>query len=104
MTWITGIGTISAIGWDVASNYRSLLEGKDGIGYTQYIDTYHKMILPVGEVKLSNEELISLLSLNSREIYSRTELLAIKAAKEAHDEAVDKCIKKFYPPQLSLAL
>ncbi|MDB5273551.1 MAG: Beta-ketoacyl-acyl carrier protein synthase [Chitinophagaceae bacterium] len=87
MTWITGIGTISAIGWDVASNYRSLLEGKDGIGYTQYIDTYHKMTLPVGEVKWSNEELISFLSLDNRDIYSRTELLAIKAAKEAHDHA-----------------
>ena len=28
----------------------------------------------------------------------------IGVIKEAHDEAVDKCIKKFYPPQLSLAL
>ncbi|HSZ71678.1 MAG TPA: beta-ketoacyl-[acyl-carrier-protein] synthase family protein [Cytophagaceae bacterium] len=87
MTWITGIGTVSAIGLDVASNYRSLLESRDGIGYTQYIDTYHKTILPVGEVKLSNEEFIDWLALDKRDIYSRTELLALKAASEAHTHA-----------------
>ena len=87
MTWITGIGAVSAIGLDVASNYQSLLESKDGIGYTEYIDTYHKTILPVGEVKLSNEQLIDLLALDKGDIYSRTELLSIKAAVEAHAHA-----------------
>lgn len=87
MTWITGIGIVSSIGLDVPANFKSLLDGTDGIGYTQYIDTYHKTILPVGEVKLSNDELVSLLSLDARGIYSRTELLAIKAAKEAYEDA-----------------
>ena len=87
MTWITGIGIVSSIGLDVESNFKSLLDKKDGIGYTQYIDTYHKNILPVGEVKLSNQELISLLSLKENGIYSRTELLAIKASKEAYVDA-----------------
>jgi len=87
MTWITGIGIVSSIGLDVKSNFQSLLEGKDGIAYTQYIDTYHKTILPVGEVKLSNEQLIALLALDQQGIYSRTELLAMKAAKEAYEDA-----------------
>jgi 3-oxoacyl-(acyl-carrier-protein) synthase len=87
MTWITGIGIVSSIGLDVHANFQSLLEGKDGIGYTQYIDTYHKNILPVGEVKLSNKELVSLLSLDAQAFYSRTELLAIKAALEAYTDA-----------------
>lgn len=87
MTWITGIGAVSAIGLDIASNYQSLLKSQDGIGYTEYIDTYHKRILPVGEVKLSNEQLIDMLTLDKRDIYSRTELLSIKAAKEAHEHA-----------------
>ena len=87
MTWITGIGIVSSIGLDVESNFKSLLDKKDGIGYTQYIDTYHKNILPVGEVKLSNQELISLLVLKGNGIYSRTELLAIKASKEAYVDA-----------------
>jgi len=87
MTWITGMGAVSAIGLDVASNYQSLLQRRDGIGYTEYIDTYHKTILPVGEVKLSNEQLIDLLSLDKRDIYSRTELLSIKAASEAYAQA-----------------
>ncbi len=83
--YITGIGIISAIGNDVSHNLDSLLQGRHGIGPITHTETIHKGIIPVGEVKLSNEELRDLACIPAgfhKEI-TRTTLLGLIAAREA---------------------
>ena len=79
---ITGSGIICAIGTDKGSVLNSLLEKKTGISTMQHLTSIHKE-LPVGEVKLSNEELKSLLGIVSDEDISRTTLLGTYALKQA---------------------
>lgn len=87
--YITGIGVISAIGFNVQENFQSLKIKKTGIEPIDFLNFKEKML--VGEVKLSNEELIN--QLNVIAPISRTSLLGIAAAKEAwgenqHDDAI----------------
>ena len=56
---ITGSGIICAIGTDKESVLNSLQKKQSGIGTIQYLQSDHKE-LPVGEVKMSNEELKTL--------------------------------------------
>ena len=79
---ITGMGVVSAIGNDVAENYDSLRKGKSGICRVQYLDTEHTEF-PVGEVKLSNEELCQALNIPYTNMESRTDLLGMLAVREA---------------------
>ena len=79
---ITGSGIICAIGTDRKSVLNSLREKKTGIGTIQHLSYIHKE-LPVGEVKLSNEELKYLLGIVSDEDISRTTLLGTYALKQA---------------------
>ncbi len=80
---ITGMGIISAIGNNVQENLDSLKNGKTGISEIKKIDTAHKNEIKVGEINLSNEELISQIGLPSPNNYSRTALLGVVAAKQA---------------------
>lgn len=80
---ITGIGIVSAIGLNVAENLFSLENGKSGVGRIQYLDQKGDYL--VGEVKSSNQELISNLGVKSQPI-SRTSLLGLAAAREAWGE------------------
>ena len=84
--YITGAGVVSAIGCGKAETLRSLLDGKSGVGRVRYLKTEHTE-LPVGEVKMSNEELCKALELNPEKTHSRTKLLGILALKEALEEA-----------------
>ncbi len=84
--YITGAGVVSAIGCGKEETLKSLLDGKSGIGRVRYLKTEHTE-LPVGEVKMSNEELCKALELNPEETHSRTKLLGIIALKEALEEA-----------------
>lgn len=84
--YITGAGVVSAIGCGKEETLKSLLDGKSGIGRVRYLKTEHTE-LPVGEVKMSNEELCKALGLNPEESHSRTKLLGIMALKEALEEA-----------------
>jgi len=77
--YITGMGVISAIGLNVQENYQSLKDKKTGIEPIRFLN--YKEPLLVGEVKLSNESLISQLNVTSP--ISRTSLLGLMAAKEA---------------------
>tara|TARA_R110001592_G_scaffold79111_3_gene237015 strand:- start:5301 stop:6479 length:1179 start_codon:yes stop_codon:yes gene_type:complete len=77
--YITGIGVISAIGFNVQENYQALKNKKTGIEPARFFK--YKTKLLVGEVKLSNQEIIS--QLNVSVPISRTSLLGIVAAKEA---------------------
>ena len=55
---VTGVGVVSAIGIGKAETLQSLLNAKTGIGQVRYLHTEHND-MPVGEVKLSNEELMA---------------------------------------------
>lgn len=86
--YITGLGAISAIGNNVAENLDSLLAMRSGIGAMQLLNSNLKSILPVGEVKLTNVQLLKILNINdSNRLYSRTALLAMVAANEAYHHA-----------------
>ncbi|MGN7720653.1 beta-ketoacyl-[acyl-carrier-protein] synthase family protein [Chitinophaga sp. 22620] len=85
--FITGIGMISAIGNNVEENFRSLRAQQSGLGYTRYIDTIHQNILPVGEVKLSTEELAELAGKPGSPEFTRTTLLGLTAMQEALQSA-----------------
>ncbi|MCD4793436.1 MAG: beta-ketoacyl-[acyl-carrier-protein] synthase family protein [Bacteroidales bacterium] len=81
--YITGIGVVTAIGNNVAENFKSLKEKKSGISKITQLDTVYKDEIPVGEVKLTDDELLQILNLNKNDAYTRNALLGIKAAKEA---------------------
>lgn len=86
--YITGLGTISAIGNNVGESYQSLIAKRSGIGAMQLLNSNLKDTLPVGEVKLTNEKLLKILNISdSNRIYSRTALLAMVAAREAYNHA-----------------
>lgn len=81
--FITGIGVISGIGLDVEENYNNLCASKSGIGHMTILDSFYKDKLPVCEIKKSNTELVKLLGLDAEKTYSRGDLVALKAVKEA---------------------
>lgn len=76
--FITGYGTISSIGKNVEETFEALLSEKSGIkqGFNA-----HTKRFKVGEVDLTNEELMSTFHLKTNG--SRTALLGMVAAKEA---------------------
>ncbi len=78
---ITGIGIVSAIGCNCAETLQALLEQRSGIAPMRYLHSVHTEY-PVGEVKLSNDELRQRLGLGNEPI-PRTSLLGIMAAREA---------------------
>jgi 3-oxoacyl-(acyl-carrier-protein) synthase len=84
---VTGMGGISAIGTTVPEMLKSLESGQSGIGPIRWLDTRHRNHLPVGEVKLSDQELAEELGLDSAHVHSRTTLLALKACREAWQDA-----------------
>ena len=82
--YISGYGIVSALGVGLSENLQTLRACRSGIGIPQYLETRHQ--LPVGEVKISNKELLGLLRRNNKGM-SRTALLGMLAAREAADMA-----------------
>lgn len=80
--FISGLGLISAIGNNVQEAYLSLSNCKTGIGKVNYLNTRYKDEFVLGEVKLSNNELMDYISSHSSAL-NRTSLLGIAAAREA---------------------
>lgn len=78
---IVGTGVISAIGNTLAENFKSLQQGRSGIGRITLFETAHRDVLPVGEVKLTNN--ILAFRTKSKKTLSRTTLLGLHAAQEA---------------------
>lgn len=76
---VVGAGVISAVGNNLGENIRSFEEHRSGIAPPRYLQTRHDF--PLGEVKLSNEELAVKLGLPLH--LSRTILLSYHAAREA---------------------
>lgn len=83
---ITGEGIISAIGNDKDSVLNSLRSNKTGIGEMKYLKSSHHE-LPVGEVKLSNEEMKAMLGFGASEMISRTTMMGMLAVGQAIEEA-----------------
>lgn len=92
---ITGMGIISAIGNNVQENYDALINAEHGISRVDTIETIQRSEIMVGEVKLTNDQLISQLNLPPENNYSRTALLAVIAAKEAIANSGIVDIKKY---------
>jgi 3-oxoacyl-(acyl-carrier-protein) synthase len=84
--FITGAGIVSSIGNNKKEVLDSLLIGKTGISQLKYLKTDHTEF-PVGEVKLSNEQMVRLLNIQNNTFFTRTSLMGIMALKEALFEA-----------------
>ena len=83
---ITGEGIVSAIGVDKTSVADSLRLCQTGIGEMRFLPSTHRE-LPVGEVKLSNDELKVRLGIPLSHVVSRTTLLGIEAVRQALEQA-----------------
>lgn len=83
---ITGAGIVSSIGLNKEEVLSSLLNRKAGIGALRYLRTEHKEF-PVGEVKLTDDEMASILGIASDIPQTRTSLMGMMALKEALIEA-----------------
>jgi 3-oxoacyl-[acyl-carrier-protein] synthase II len=83
---VTGAGVVSAIGVGKKATLASLLAHRSGVGRMKYLHSVHDD-LPVGEVKLSNDELRELCGSQADENISRTTLLGQLALGEALEEA-----------------
>lgn len=79
---ITGMGIISSIGNNVEENYNALCFGQHGISFPEILKTRHTN-LPVGEIKISNEELVEKLGLPKNHAFTRAALLGSIAGTEA---------------------
>ena len=84
--YITGSGIVSAIGIGKDETLQSLQAAKTGIRQMKYLASSHTE-LPVGEVQLSNEEMMEMLGLEPSPKLSRTALIGSLALKEALEEA-----------------
>ena len=83
---VAGYGIICAIGNDASAVLKSLKAGQTGIGPMRYLQSSHKE-LPVGEVKLSNDEMKQMLGLDKEAIISRTALMGAIAIRQALEHA-----------------
>ena len=82
---ITGEGIICAIGADKASVLESLRCRKTGIASMRFLPSQHRE-LPVGEVKLSDDEMKSLLGIDPSLEVSRTALMGMVAVGQALED------------------
>lgn len=83
---ITGLGIICSIGNDAPSVLDALRHQRLGIRPLEYLESKHKE-LPVGEVQLSNEQMIKMLGIGGDAPMSRTSLMGAIAIKEALSHA-----------------
>jgi len=85
--FITGMGMVTAIGDNVAGNLERLRRKESGLGFTDYINTIYKEVLPVGEVKQDNAALFRMAGIPVQAGFSRTTLLGLVAMQEALQQA-----------------
>ena len=83
---VVGYGIICAIGNDASAVLESLKAGRTGIGPMHYLQSVHKE-LPVGEVKLSNADMLRMLGQDETTIISRTVLMGAIAIRQALEQA-----------------
>lgn len=83
---ITGMGILCAIGNNAQQVLLSLQRKQSGIGPMKYLPSRHTDI-PVGEIKLSTEEMKSMLGIHREEPLSRTSAMGALAVREALQQA-----------------
>ena len=83
---ITGMGILCAIGNNAQEVLVSLQQKKSGIGPMKYLSSIHTDI-PVGEIKLSTDEMKSMLGIRRKEPVSRTSVMGALAVREALKQA-----------------
>ena len=83
---ITGAGIVSAIGIGKDETLKSLLDGTTGISKVHHLKT-NREEFPVGEVKMTNEEMLRILNISPEKAMPRTVLLSIMAMQEALQQA-----------------
>lgn len=93
--FITGIGVISSIGNNSDEVLQSVRKSQTGIKISSTLNTIYRDEIPLGEVKLSDFELMMLAEPEFKGPFSRTALLGLIAAKEALNTAGIKDIKEF---------
>ncbi len=81
--FVTGMGIICSIGKDLPEVLESLQNNRSGIGRITTLDTIHKGVLPVAEVKFRNEELAPWCNIPDPGSHTRTTLLGLIAARQA---------------------
>jgi 3-oxoacyl-[acyl-carrier-protein] synthase II len=79
--YITGLGIISAIGNNVPETLESFNRQHHGIGPLHHLKTRHTV--PVGEVNLTNQQLMECCGIDPAAKVTRTALLGLIAAAEA---------------------
>lgn len=84
--YITGSGVVCAIGNDKQEVLRSLLAERSGISTMEYLQSAHKEF-PVGEVKLTNDEMRDVLGIPMDVPETRTALMGIMALRETLRDA-----------------
>lgn len=82
---VTGVGIVSAIGNNETEVLSSLLSLESGIGGMRFLDSVHKE-LPVGEVKMSNEDMKQFVGIPTEEQVSRTSLMGIMAVSQLTEQ------------------
>ena len=93
--FVTGIGIISAIGFNNEENSSALKASRSGIGTIMLLDTIYKDEIPVAEVKATNKELKEISEVTDKGAFSRTSLLGIIAARQALLQANITDVKEF---------
>ena len=83
---VTGMGILCAIGNNQTEVLTSLRNKASGIGRMKYLPSVHTDI-PVGEIKLSTEEMKQMLGIPSEETVSRTSVMGAIAVREALQQA-----------------
>lgn len=83
---ITGMGIISAVGMGKEQTYEALLAHRSGVGPLKYLKTDHKEF-PVGEVKMTDDEMRIKLGIPEGAVVVRTALMGMLALGEALEQA-----------------
>lgn len=83
---VTGLGVVSALGVGVKENLEAMRSGRSGISDSPEILVTGNR-LPVGELKITNDDLSVIAGIAEKEHLSRTALLGILAVREAIKDA-----------------
>ena len=85
--FVTGIGTITAVGSGKEETWDAIVTKQSGIRPIRFLTTRHTGSALAGEVGASNTELAERLGISDVHLYSRTALLGMIAAEAAWQDA-----------------
>ncbi|MDR1331501.1 MAG: beta-ketoacyl-[acyl-carrier-protein] synthase family protein [Tannerella sp.] len=84
--FVTGAGIVSALGTGMEETLDALRGRRTGVGALRYLRTSHTEF-PVGEVKMTCEEMMHLLHIPETDATTRTSLMGMLAVREAVGQA-----------------